>query len=190
MGSHLAERVRQITSLSAPTTQSRIQIWRAGLRMAHDHPLLGVGLDAFGILFPRYRTAEYWRIEWGRTPNKAHNEPIQILATQGAVGAATTVLVLVFAVLAIRKAAARSDGGVRAGAIAAGASLVAFAAQDLASFTVVALGSLAAALAGWLTSAGGAGAPDRRESGARGLAVPVWAHTLAGAPLVVLFFLL
>ncbi len=78
MGSHLAERVHQIASMSAPTTQSRLYIWRAGMRMAADHPWVGVGLDAFGTAFPRYRTAGYWRIELGGTPNKAHNEAIDI----------------------------------------------------------------------------------------------------------------
>ncbi len=192
MGPHLTERVRQIASLNAPTTQSRLHIWRAGMRMAHDRPWLGVGLDAFGTLFPRYRTAEYWRIEWGRTPNKAHNEAIQILATQGVLGGAAALIVLLFAVLAIRKGIIRSEGAARLGAIAAGASLVAFAAQDMASFTVVALGSLAAALAGWLASAGAGGGLERRESGARPRrsGVPMWTRALAGAPAAALFFLL
>jgi len=189
MGPHLAERVRQIASVSAPTTQSRLHIWRAGLRMAQDHPWLGAGLDAFGTVFPRYRTAAYWRVEWGHTPNKAHNEAIQILATQGIVGAIAALLVVVFAALVIGRAAQRGDGGARLGAIAAGAALVAFAAQGLVSFTVVALGSLAAAMAGWLGSAAQAGASERRESGARarGVPTPMWARALAGAPIAALF---
>ncbi len=191
MGLHLTERVRQIASLSAPTTQSRLHIWQAGMRMAHDHPWLGVGLDAFGTLFPRYRTADYWNIEWGRTPNKAHNEAIQVLATQGVVGGAAALLVLAFASVAIWKAVRRSSGVARSGAIAAGASLAAFAAQDLAGFTVVALGSLAAAGAGWLASAGTSGGPSRDAGGrSRRAGVPAWARALAAAPVLVLFFLL
>ncbi len=191
MGPHLAERVSQIASMSAPTTQSRLLIWRAGMRMAGDHPWLGVGLDAFGTFFPRYRTAEYWRIELGGTPNKAHNEAIQILATQGVLGGVAALLVLFFVVLAIRKGMARSEGAARSASIAAAASLVAFAVQDLASFTVVALGSLAAAVAGWLASSG-AGASERRETGPRSrrAGVPPWAMALAGAPVAALFFLL
>jgi O-antigen ligase len=188
MGPHLGERVRQIASLNAPTTQSRLHIWRAGLRMAQDHPWLGVGLDAFGSAFPRYRTTEYWGIEFGRTPNKAHNEPIQILATQGIAGGMAALLVLVFAAMAIVRRVARGDSAARAGAIAAGASLVAFAAQNLASFTIVALGSLAAATAGWLTSGSAGSAPVRREGGrSRRAASPVWAHALAGIPIAALF---
>ncbi|HXF59738.1 MAG TPA: O-antigen ligase family protein, partial [Candidatus Saccharimonadales bacterium] len=153
MGPHVLDRVRQLTSLSAPTTQSRLHIWRAAWRMFQDHPAWGVGLDAFGTFFPRYRTAEYWRVEWGRTPNKAHNEALQILATQGLVGGIAALLVLALALRAIVSAARRGEGDARWGAIVAGAALVAFAVQDLASFTVVALGSLAAAIAGWVSSA-------------------------------------
>ncbi|HEY2924927.1 MAG TPA: O-antigen ligase family protein [Candidatus Eisenbacteria bacterium] len=188
MGPHLTERVRQIASLNAPTTQSRLHIWRAGLRMVQDHPWLGVGLDAFGIAFSRYRTTDYWDIEWGRTPNKAHNEPIQILATQGIVGGIAALLVVIFAAIAIGRRVWREDGAARAAAVAAGASLVAFAAQNLTSFTVVALGSLAAATAGWLTSAPPSGTPERRESGrSRRAAAPAWAGALAGIPVAALF---
>ncbi|TMQ60245.1 MAG: hypothetical protein E6K76_02660 [Candidatus Eisenbacteria bacterium] len=189
MGANLATRVRQITSLNAPTTQSRIHIWRAGLRMAHDHPVLGVGLDSFGTVFPRYRTAAYWRIEWGSTPNKAHNEAIQILATQGVAGGIAALLVLLFAARAIWRAAGRSDPAGRAGAAAAGGALVGFAVQDLASFTVVALGSLAAALAGWLSVGGSEPVPERGEAGSRPRrgGTAGWAILAAGVPIAILF---
>ena len=192
MGAHLAERVRQIASLSAPTTQSRLHIWRAGLRMAHDSPWLGVGLDAFGTAFPRYRTVEYWNIEWGHTPSKAHNEPIQILATQGIAGGIAALVVLLFAALAIRRRVSLGDGAARMGAIAVGASLTGFAAQDLASFTVVSIGSLAAALVGWLTSEDGATASGRREAAARPRRrrIEAWTRALATIPVAVLFVLL
>ena len=184
MGPHLVERLRQIASLSAPTTQSRLHIWRAAWRMFQDHPVWGVGLDAFGTFYPRYRTAEYWKVEWGRTPNKAHNEGLGILATQGLVGALAALLVLTLAAVAIVRAVRRSEGAARSGAIVAGAALVAFVAQDLASFTVVALGSLAAALAGWLGSVAETRVPGPRSKGGR----PPWALALAAAAMVALFF--
>ena len=193
MGSHLAERVRQVASLSAPTTRSRIHIWRAGLRMAHDHPWLGVGLDSFGTAFPRYRTVEYWNVEWGRTPSKAHNEPIQILATQGIAGGIAALVVLFFAAVAIRRRVGQGDAAARSGAIAGGASLAAFAAQDLAGFTVVSIGTLAAAIAGWLTSAAPepreAGGAERREAGGRPRRErpAAWPRALVAIPIAALF---
>ena len=164
MGAHLADRVRQITSTSAPTTRSRLLIWQAGLLMARDHPVLGVGVDAFGIAYPRYRDPRYWEIEFGGTPNKAHNEPIQILAAQGIVGGLAALAVIALVALAAGRAVTRKESAIRGGAIAATASLVAFAAQDLMSFTVVALGSLAAAMAGWLSSAAVGSRPPRSDA--------------------------
>lgn len=189
MGGTLATRVRQIASLNAPTTQSRLHIWRAGWRMARDHPALGVGLDAFGVAFPRYRTSAYWRIEWGKTPNKAHNEPLQILATQGVSGGIAALLVVVLAGLSIWRATRAPDPAVRMGAAAAGASLVGFAVQNLANFTVVALGTLTAALLGWLSTAVATSVPERREAGSRGrhATAPAWTYLAAAFPVAYLF---
>jgi len=190
MGAHLADRVRQIASTRAPTTRSRILIWHAGLQMARDHPVLGVGVDAFGIAYPRYRDPRYWEIEFGGTPNKAHNEAIQILAAQGIVGGAAALAVIALVALAAARAVKRKEAAVRGGAIAVSASLAAFAAQDLTSFTVAALGSLAAAMAGWLSSAA-AGDPTpaaRRDPGKRRReGAPAWAMALALVPAAFLF---
>lgn len=149
LGPNLAHRFREIGSISAPTTRSRLEIWRAGWRMARDRPILGVGVDAFASAFPRYRTAEYWRIEMGGTPGKAHNEPIHILATQGLLGGFAALLVVLFAARALWRATGSHRSTVRQAAAAAGAALAAFAVQDLASFTTVATGTVAAAVAGW-----------------------------------------
>ena len=150
LGPSLAQRFREIGSASAPTTRSRIEIWRAGLRMAADHPVLGVGVDAFASAFPGYRTVEYWRIEMGATPGKAHNEPIHILATQGMLGGLAALLIVLFTVRAVWCAAGSHRAAVRQEAAAAGAALAAFAVQGLTSFTTVATGTLAAAALGWV----------------------------------------
>ncbi|HEY2925175.1 MAG TPA: O-antigen ligase family protein [Candidatus Eisenbacteria bacterium] len=142
-------RLGQITDLSAPSTQSRIHLWRAGIRMAADRPVLGVGTDAYLAAFPRYRTPEYWRIEWNGLSAKAHNESIQVAATQGLLGLLAGLLVVFFATRAVLGLSRHRDVTIRAGAAAAGGALAAFAVQDLASFTVASTGILAAALAGW-----------------------------------------
>ncbi len=145
----LLHRLRQITDVSAPSTQSRVHLWRAGIRMAQDRPLLGVGTDAYITAFPRYRTPEYWQVEWNGTSAKAHNELIQIAATQGVLGLLAALLVVFFAARVVLDLTRRGDAGVRQGAAATGGALAAFAVQDLASFTVASTGVLAAALAGW-----------------------------------------
>jgi len=146
--SALLHRISQITDLSAPTTQSRLQLWNAGLRMGADHPILGVGLDCYGNAFPAYRSATYVRIEWGGNPTKAHNEIINIFATQGLLGVVTALAVVLFAARAAWRATASRNH--RHDAIAAGAALAGFAGQALTGFTVVGVGVLAAALTGWL----------------------------------------
>ena len=157
--SALVERIGQIGNMSAPTTQSRIQLWNAGLRMGADHPILGAGLDCYGDAFPAYRSAEYVRIEWGGNPTKAHNEMINILATQGSLGVVAALAVVLLVARAVWRSTASGNPEIRGDAVASGAALAGFAGQALTGFTVVAIGALAAALAGWL-----GGAQDAKTS--------------------------
>ncbi|HYQ90235.1 MAG TPA: O-antigen ligase family protein, partial [Candidatus Binatia bacterium] len=149
----LLDRLRQITDVSAPSTQSRFHLWRAGIAMALDHPVLGVGTDGYLAAFPRYRTPAYWGIEWNGVSAKAHNELIQIAATQGMLGVLAALLVVFFAARAILDLSRHRDPAVRSGSAAAGGALAAFLVQGLVGFTVVSTGILAAALAGWAAGA-------------------------------------
>ncbi len=148
--SALRQRAEQVADLTAPTTRSRLQLWDAGLRMGKDHPVLGIGLDGYGSAFHAYRSPEYVRIEWGGNPTKAHNEMINIFATQGSLGVATALAVVFLIAGAVWRASGSEIPATRADAVATGAALAGFAGQALTGFTVVAVGALAAALAGWL----------------------------------------
>src|SRR5262249_52005026 len=77
----LAERLRHLGDAA-----SRLHIWHAGLAMFREHPLFGCGLDAFQLAFTPLRTLAYTQVEFDRTPGRAHNEAIHILATQGLLG--------------------------------------------------------------------------------------------------------
>lgn len=149
MGPGLLTRIRQVTDVHAPTTESRVLLWRAGLRMLRDHPVLGVGTDSFAAAFPRYRTPESWALEWNSTPAKAHNEVVQIAATQGALGLLGALLVVLLAAAALLRLSRSADPDTRGGAAVAGASLAAWAASSFVGFSVAATGCLAAVLAGW-----------------------------------------
>jgi putative inorganic carbon (HCO3(-)) transporter len=61
--------------------ESRIELWRAGLRMFLDHPLTGVGQGNFIWVSPRY-TDNYYQI-WTGQGYVAHNIFIQFLAEGG-----------------------------------------------------------------------------------------------------------
>jgi O-antigen ligase/Flp pilus assembly protein TadD len=186
----LIMRLHQITDIHEPSMHMRVLNWRAGMRMAIDHPLLGVGTDAYIAAFPRYRTPEFWGLEWNVAPSKAHNEVIGIVATQGALGLIAALLVVLFAGKAVWRAAKHPNHEVREGAAAAGGALVAFAVSDLASFTVVSTGCLAAALAGWAAGVTNAPATEpaakRARPGAFAWAAGIVVAVVIWIPLVLL----
>lgn len=62
---------------------SRKDIWRVTLRMFADNPVVGVGMGAYWTAVPRYHDAS------GRmTPQEAHNDYFEVLASGGLVGIA------------------------------------------------------------------------------------------------------
>src|SRR5439155_464482 len=102
--------------------------------------------------------------------------------------AAVASLLVVAAVLPAvesQRRLARGEAPAHAGAIATAATLVAFVVQRLMGFTVVALGSLAAAMAGWITSVPSSGKSDRPGQPRRGRSTAPL--VLAGIPVAVLF---
>ena len=67
-----------MTDTSDDVTSGRAHFWGIGLKMFLDHPILGVGFDAFGVAFTRYDTwSGLFRVE------QAHNEYLQVLAEGG-----------------------------------------------------------------------------------------------------------
>lgn len=60
---------------------SRKEIWGATWRMIKDHPLTGVGLGGYWTAIPQYHLAS------GRmTPQQAHNDYLELLASAGLIG--------------------------------------------------------------------------------------------------------
>ncbi|MEK7703202.1 MAG: O-antigen ligase family protein [Nitrospirota bacterium] len=107
----LEARTRQL-GFSVITEGSRWPIWVAAVHMFADHPLLGVGPDAFHLAFMKYRPDNYWLREWGGTPTRAHNELLHILATGGVFGG-IAVCVLTFGIFTAFIREARASQGER-----------------------------------------------------------------------------
>ena len=62
-------------------SSGRIHFWTIAVKIFFDYPILGAGLDAFGVAFTRYDTWHgAFRVE------QAHNEYLQILADAGVAG--------------------------------------------------------------------------------------------------------
>jgi O-antigen ligase len=95
----LAQRVRQFGE-----SASRQHIWRAAWDIFRDHPLVGAGLDTFQIAFADKRTVAYWNLEWNGSPTRAHNEGLNILATQGLLGGLAILVLVAGVVIATRRA--------------------------------------------------------------------------------------
>ncbi len=91
-------RVAGLNFRGTDITSGRTQFWAVALKIISDYPILGTGLDSFGIVFTRYDT---WngsmRVE------QAHNDYLQILADAGILG---FICVLSFIVLLFKKSLA------------------------------------------------------------------------------------
>jgi O-antigen ligase len=105
--------------------ENRLRLWQTALRMALDHPLLGVGTGRYAFFFPQYagELARGFGPFWGT----AHSLYLHLLAEQGLIGLASFALLF---------------GGVWLGA--------ARRLPGLDEPRALALAGLLAALAGWL----------------------------------------
>lgn len=76
-------------------TSGRMHFWSVGLKVFLDHPLLGVGFDAFGVAFPKYDSwSGVFRIE------QVHNDYLQTLTDAGIAG---FICIFAFIYLLFRK---------------------------------------------------------------------------------------
>ena len=174
-------RVRHLTD-----SAGRQHIWQAAWGLFRDHPAAGTGLDTFQIAFADKRTPAYWAIEWNSSPTRAHNEALNLLATQGVLGGLAALVFTAGVLLAVWRALRAAGDRLLVVALAAG--VAAFYVQDLFSFTVAGCGTLVVTQAALLSRlAEGAGAEDEADGveplalalGAGALlAVVVFAHNL------------
>jgi len=71
-------------------TNGRLHFWSIALKIFSEHPILGAGLESFGVSFTRHDTwTGIFRVEY------AHNEYLQTLADSGIAGLACVVAFLV-----------------------------------------------------------------------------------------------
>jgi len=78
------------------TGVNRTEIWKATLRMIKDYPIAGVGMGGYWTAFPAYHDAS-----GTMTPQQAHNDYLEIVASGGVIGLA---LFLWFAVMLFKRA--------------------------------------------------------------------------------------
>lgn len=68
---------------------SRVTLWKTGLYMFRDNPVLGVGIGNYGV---RYKdvTAKYPELDFGHETYSVHNSYIKVAAETGILGLITT----------------------------------------------------------------------------------------------------
>ncbi len=138
----IRERAAVLVSSKESSNASRLEGWKAGLRVWRQYPVLGSGPDTFFQAFRPQRTLAYLRATGtGITQADAHNDVIQAASTSGVFGLAAYVWV-VFIFL-------RKEFQMKTGAACFwGASLLALFVQNQFNFSSVATSAWAAIFGG------------------------------------------
>jgi len=108
---------------------SRNEIWRLTLRMFAAHPILGVGMGAYWVAVPTFHNAS-----GTTTPQEAHNDYLELLASGGLVGMAIVVWFAVGVFRKTRENLRSSHGFRRAAAFGAMIGIVGVAVHSLVDF--------------------------------------------------------
>lgn len=110
--------VRRIGDVSQPDfTNGRLHFWNVSLQIIRHNPILGVGLESFGVAFTKYDDWDgYLRVE------QAHNDYLQIFADAGILGL-SCIIAFIFLLFrnglrVIKESANRFRRGVSIGALA------------------------------------------------------------------------
>lgn len=107
----------------------RNQIWRATWHMFAAHPIAGTGLGAYWIAIPEYHDAS-----GTMTPQEAHNDYLELLASGGLVGFALGVWFVVLVVRRVQRNLNIEDRFRRAAVFGAMLGLVGIAVHSLVDF--------------------------------------------------------
>lgn len=131
---------------------ARLEYWKGGLAIFRKFPLFGSGVDTFQVAFQHQRSPNYWMHEYAGAPHRAHNELINIAATQGIFGLFAVLLLSMGIVLVAARAWRASSGHERFFTLSAASGLVAFYVYNISGFTVSSTATLAIALAAALSA--------------------------------------
>jgi O-antigen ligase len=121
---------------------SRNDIWRATLKLFAAHPILGGGLGGYWIAITQYHDAS-----GTLTPQEAHNDYLELLASGGVVGFALGIWFLVSVVRSARKSLWTSSGSLRAVRLGAILGLAGVGVHSLVDFGLHLMGNAVVFLA-------------------------------------------
>ncbi len=102
-GSVLKQRAKTIKTYEKESSaRTRLDAWKAGLRMLKAHPFTGVGIGSFGQAFPYFSD---------KRPRLAHNIFVQIAAESGVFAVISYVLFMFYCVCGLFKSRDRFENG-------------------------------------------------------------------------------
>jgi len=110
-------RAATLSDATGGSGATRLHIWHDSLPLIVARPWTGWGPDTFGLVFPRFATGDWTP---GYSIDKAHNDLLQVAATQGLLGVAAQLWLLGAIVATFWR------GRRRPGAVAFLAALVAY----------------------------------------------------------------
>ncbi len=96
-----------IENIAEGKIPDRVSWWLSALEMLKDRPLIGYGLSTYRDIYSQYRRLDYVTLEEGDqevhiTPEAAHNEYLNIAATQGIIGLVSFFAIIFFVFSKIR----------------------------------------------------------------------------------------
>jgi len=111
------------------TNTSRKEIWLSTWQMIKDHPLAGIGFGAYWIGITRYHHAS------GEiTPQQAHNDYLELIASGGLIASALVLWFVVILVRSARRRLALNRGTYRAACLGALTSIFGAAVHSFVDF--------------------------------------------------------
>ena len=95
---NFGRRLASIFEFGSGSGQTRTEIWRAAADSIKDRPLFGWGSDTFGLVFSKFKPAEYIRDAGGASAaDNAHNYPLHLASGLGVLGAGLFFAVWIWA---------------------------------------------------------------------------------------------
>lgn len=135
----LLSRIASIPDVASGSEAIRIQTWRDTLPLIATRPIFGWGPDNFGLAYPRYQSTS----RHGEFFDKPHMEVLGVTASQGLIGLAAYIWILISIVRAFWR------GRFVRGAVAVFGGLVAYQVSIQADFSWI-----PTAVPFWLLAAG------------------------------------
>jgi len=107
----------------------RREIWQATWKMIKDHPLMGVGFNGYWAAIPQYHNAS-----GELTPQQAHNDYLELLASGGVIGVLLVLWFLFLFVKGARLSFQAKDSFRRAASMGAATGLFGVAVHSMVDF--------------------------------------------------------